>query len=259
MEDLTEEGWAEAVWTLYILLYGPFDEGEWHQTLPYPQHPAVMIQTVSHQTFRPTSPTEVYSDERPIFVPQTREEETWRPIDILYGLYEPHSRTIKIFIKNIEHDAYYLFRCYSSDFEFIVRLHEYAHAMVHLGISWKEEGELIRKYPPGQETDWAPFLAERTKTYSKLPEEVHEWVAQYFVWTLLGMLGPEHQRTALQDVFVRIMDRQPPHYKLSDKVRVKKAPRGWSTVLLWSLRNEPCAPSGVSAVSALQALLGLGH
>jgi hypothetical protein len=78
------------------------------------------------------APLERFSEKRPVFVPNGPEEERWRPIDVLYGSYHPASRSFDIYIDNIRRDAS-LFGEFADVLQ-IVRLHEYAHAIVHLGI-----------------------------------------------------------------------------------------------------------------------------
>lgn len=257
MSDLTTlKEWAEAMVAAHVLAGGPLRRGRSRPLLCL-QHPAVLIQAALQETFRPTSPVEVYSDHRPDFAPQTAEQEEWIPIDILLGCYEPSSREIKIFIRNIIHFADTVFKRNPSDVEFIVRLHEYAHAILHLGVFWEEEDELIRQYPPDKETDWQAFLEGRTAAFYNVPEEVNEWVAQLLVWITLDAVGPEERREELQEVFLTIMEKQPPHYKLCDEV-LKRAAQGDCTVLLSWLRNPAGAgllPSDADALTAAQTLL----
>jgi hypothetical protein len=99
----------------------------------------VLSQAAFQETFRPTSPTEVYSEDQPSFIPRSAEEDDWIPIDVLLGCYRPKTRTIIIFQRAF---AKHPLRCNVFDLETIVRLHEYAHALVHLGIFWPDESEM---------------------------------------------------------------------------------------------------------------------
>jgi hypothetical protein len=76
--------------------------------------------------------------------------------------------------------------CDIADLEFIVRTHEYAHALVHLGVLWPEEFDVIRKYLKGQETDWKAFLRDRSKAYRLLDSDAHEFLAQILSWIAIG-------------------------------------------------------------------------
>ena len=163
-------------------------------SLPRVDHPAILMQAAIQETFRPASPTEVYSDARPIFVAPSPEAEGQIPIDILLGCYLSRTRTIKIFCKNIAHFASTEFNCNATDLEVIVRLHEYAHALVHIGLFWKEESGVILGYPTGQETNWGVFLHARSKAIRSLTADTREFLAQVLCWIARqkGTLHPEN-------------------------------------------------------------------
>lgn len=257
MSDLTVlREWAEAMVAAHILAGGPL-RGGWSRPLLSIAHPAVLIQAALQETFRPTSPAEVYSDDRPAFAPETAEQEEWIPIDILLGCYDPSRREIKIFTRNVIHFASTVFKRDAADVEFIVRLHEYAHAILHLGVFWKEEDEIMRQFRLGKETDWQVFLERRTAAFVNVPEEVNEWVTQLLVWITLEAVGEEERRKELQEVFLTVMERQPPCYKLGAEV-LKRAAQGDCTVLLWWLRDsagERLLPGDADALRAAQTLL----
>jgi hypothetical protein len=62
----------------------------------YAPHPAMAITYLVGAIFRPSSPTEVYSDNQPVYSPSGTVDLV--PIDTLLGLYIPDERKIKIFI-----------------------------------------------------------------------------------------------------------------------------------------------------------------
>ena len=156
----------------------------------FAEHPAVLVQAAFLETFRPTSPTEVYSDKMPNFIPSSREEEGWIPIDVLLGSYKPKTRTIVIYRKPIARFASHPLKCGVSDLEFIVRLHEYAHALVHVGVLWPEEPDVLRKYLQGQETDWRAFVRDRSKAFRVLDTQTGEFLAQTLCWMAMGVVEP---------------------------------------------------------------------
>jgi hypothetical protein len=68
----------------------------------------------------------------PVWLPKTPEQDRLRPIDALYGCYDPTTRSIEIFVNRIRQDAS-TFAAEADEFLEIVRIHEHAHAVVHLG------------------------------------------------------------------------------------------------------------------------------
>jgi hypothetical protein len=67
--------------------------------------PGIAIQLLTQEVFRPSSPQEVFSDERPFFIPQRSEEDEWIPIDDVLGRYFPGTRKIEIYTRNIQQYA----------------------------------------------------------------------------------------------------------------------------------------------------------
>jgi hypothetical protein len=225
------------------------------RSLPGLEHPAIITQAAFEETFRPASPIEVYSDDRPVFVRKSQSEDPWIPIDVLLGCYDPQGRIIKIFHKNVEHFASAKFNCAPRDLEFIVRLHEYAHALIHLGVFWKDELGLIRDYPNGGETDWNTFLSRRSEAFRSLPDEVHEFLAQLVSWITVGMLEPRSYRDQLQELFIALMDRQPPHYVLAAEILGKAAYADPTFLFSWARKvgrdTPPCGKVDGKAAEAL--------
>jgi len=201
------------------------------------EHPAILIQGAFQEIFRPVSPSEVYSDEQPFFVPQSAEQESLLPIDILFGRYFWKTRTIKIFHKNIAHFATSKFKSPELDLQLIVRLHEYAHALIHLGLFWKDEPRLIRDYPSGQESDWKPFLRERSAAFRSLPGDVHEFVAQVVCWMTIGKVEPFSYRDRLQELFIAVMKSQPAEYVLSEEMLGKSHYADPTFLLSWARKR----------------------
>jgi hypothetical protein len=204
-------------------------------------------------------PPWIFSDAQPRLRPRTQEEEKLIPIDELLGKYNYRKRSIEIFTKNILHFAESELKCDVSSLEYLVRIHEYAHALVHLGVSWDDEPSLIRNYTGGQQTDWKPFLRTRSGAFRSLRSDFHEFIAQVVSWMVIGVLEPLSERNQLQELFVRLMERQPAKYVLNDEV-LGKALYGDPTLLLvWArdpLRRRP--PIGKGMCEAGEALLKCG-
>lgn len=212
-------------------------------SIPPVEHPAILIQAALQETFRPASPTEIYSDDRPTFVPRSPQEEDWVPIDILLGCYQARNRTIRIFHRNIQHFASAEFHCNVSDLEAIVRLHEYAHALVHLGLFWKEEPASIRDYPPGKATQWKAFLRARSRAFRSLSADTHEFLAQVLCWAAIGVQEPLSERYTLQELFLTVMGRQPPEYRLSPDIIGKASYADPTALLSWARQTPRSKPT----------------
>jgi hypothetical protein len=125
--------------------------------LPRVEHPAILVQAAMQEVFRPHSPLEIFSDEQPSFKPQRQEEEGLIPIDEVLGRYDHKSRSIHIFVKNVTHFASAALKCDVRSLEYIVRIHEYAHALLHTGLSWTDEPLLMHTYPSVNKPIGNPF------------------------------------------------------------------------------------------------------
>lgn len=253
-EPLAE--WAKCELAMHLLANEPNRRDAELGSIPPLEHPAILIQAALQEIFRPSSPLEIYSDEQPTFTPPSPQEDPWIPIDILLGCYQPKVRTIRIFHRNVQHFAGTAFRCGVSDLELIVRLHEFAHALIHLGVFSKDDVKVIRDYPPTTETDWGPFLRTRSRAFRSLHGHAHEFLAQVLCWATIGMLQPLSDRHRLQELFVAVMDRQPPEYHLSPDVLSKALYADPTAMLSWA-RETPRAkpPRRTSDRQVAQALL----
>ena len=149
---------------------------------------------------RPHPPEEVFTTEDPpIDISSVDFENGPIEIDELLGLYLPDLLKIKIYKRPIDLASGAL-KVEPADLEHVVRVHEYAHAFVHLG---------TEQAPP---QDWEIFIGERHHFFSQISEHAHELLAQLITWGLLG------SRT-LQDAFLKLMARQSEEYQLSDDER----------------------------------------
>ena len=218
-------------------------------------HPAVAIQLATDEVFRPSSPMEVYSDERPFFVPQDHEQEDWIPIDVLLGRYIPTERKIKVFRLNIEQYSRHPFNCTAEDLEFIVRMHEYCHALLHLGISLHYDRNLLASYPNGRETTWDGFVSSRNAVSSSIDEATHEFLAQTLGWCALNALH-SYKAGVLPDLFLKLMEKQPPLYRVSAEVLDKALSAKWAVVLGQLRETEGIPlPKGTTLKQAIESLL----
>lgn len=104
-------------------------------------------------------PVESYSKRVPVWIPTTAEEENLLPIGILYGAYFPGTRSMEIYFERIRIDSG-KYGAEPGELELIVRLHEYAYALVHIGIRDRQIRKKLMEFV-NEKTDWETFAAKR--------------------------------------------------------------------------------------------------
>jgi hypothetical protein len=132
------------------------------------------------------------------------------------GLYEPDLKRIQLFSRGIAWAAQQL-GVHPTRLERIVKMHEWAHALHHLG-SWT--------YIKGKRTAYASVWRTKKVRYKNAPEEFKEQLAQ-----LMTLLAIRHQRVRahkeevvqfckkLEGDFFALIARQSPLYQLPDIVK----------------------------------------
>jgi hypothetical protein len=115
-------------------------------------------------------PSEIESDDEPPVLLGERSEVI--AIDGLLGLYSPDTLQITIFRKGISRVAE-LLNARVADLTFIVRIHEWAHALLHVGFPEAERLQLTK-----QESLWPKHLAAATGWFRTLDAPLHERLAQ---------------------------------------------------------------------------------
>ena len=90
--------WARGIRVTNVLSHG-------HSKVAGSCEPRLTIQEVTRNVVLCDAPLERFSDKTPAFAPNAPEQERWRPIDVLYGSYNPSSRLVEIYIDNIRRDA----------------------------------------------------------------------------------------------------------------------------------------------------------
>src|SRR5947207_12611641 len=90
--------------------------------------PGQLVCPLTGNTILCGGPAEYFSKKMPCWTPSPGEGDLL-PIDILYGCYDPVSRSIHVFVDRIRQDAPML-DASPYELERIVRIHEYAHAIV---------------------------------------------------------------------------------------------------------------------------------
>jgi hypothetical protein len=105
-------------------------------------------------------------------------DDSLRPIDVLYGHYEPKTREIEIFVKRIDKDAN-IFDTEPGELREIVRIHEHAHAVVHLGSRADDVYDYLEISGQNKRTEWSEFIDRQQE---KLVKSYRRTLA--FFWNL---------------------------------------------------------------------------
>jgi hypothetical protein len=153
--------------------------------LPY----GVLEREVHHEwSFGPNQyPSEIESNEEPPIRLKNRPDVI--EIDGVLGLYDYKTQTITLFVKGIAEVAELLaLRPY--DLRYVVRLHEWAHALLHLGIT-----AAIRRMVIEDESIWTGYLPSLDSWFRDLEKPLHERLAQLLTHYSLQSLRAE-ARTA---------------------------------------------------------------
>ena len=171
-------------------------------------------------------------------------------IDGLLGLYNPSTREITIFRKGVGHVAEIL-KVSPEDLTQVVRLHEWAHALLHLGLEKADRMSILR-----DESQWEERLARLNSWFSALDDNLHESLAQLLTreglrWLRDKATIPDSQAKIdqIQVVFEQLMRRAPSAYQIDkyasapknriiDSVRLLKSgglvgADAWDTVVRW--------------------------
>lgn len=199
---------ANDAWAATVLLC---DEYSQVSPTPFlPPDPLQSVMSLTHNCIPGGGPTEVYSLDLPH---PPSQDETIRPIDSLYGSYSASARKITIYAQAIERDKA-LYGATYQDFLYIVRLHEYAHAIVHLGLRLGREQDVLEPIAGSNPDPWTQFFSARNLLYGELAEDVHEFLAQGITLGCLKSLQTP-ARARFVEVFESLETFQPPHYHVS--------------------------------------------
>jgi uncharacterized protein DUF4160 len=206
-----------------------------HSQTTAPYEPRIAVQSVTRHVVLCDAPLERFSATTPVFTPRSPEEEEWRPVDVLYGSYDPAYRRIEVYIDNIRRDAR-LFGEFGDVLQ-IVRLHEYAHAVVHLGVRVDEATDMLAVIGPGGHTDWDVFVQDRTRAFDEVDAASHEYLAQAVTLAALSSLPDGYRSERLKATFEAVECRQPPQYVVPDDIRTSVHLVDWSLVIAAARRD----------------------
>jgi hypothetical protein len=113
----------------------------------------------------------------------------------------------------------------------IVRIHEHAHALVHLGSRADDVYDHLATFGRDKRTDWPDFIHRRTSWFSAFPVELHEFLAQALTYATVQRLSVTRKPATLTQVFDALELKQPHHYRLSASVKRCAAEADWALVL----------------------------
>jgi len=171
-------------------------------------------------------------------------------IDHFLGTYEPETLQITIFQKAVEQVAAAL-KVRAADVKFVVRLHEWGHALLHLGLTRDERDRIIQ-----DEALWPNHLATATEWALDLDPSLHERLVQLLVHHGLTWLRNKASlapsRTAIERItttFDQLTRRAPSEYHINKfvdvpsprllasiellKARALIGSSAWETVVTW--------------------------
>jgi hypothetical protein len=217
----SSEEWAESVWVMrktelvfrYPSRCPNFDPGE-------------CVRRVTRNIVLCGGSSEYFSTKMPCWTPSAAEEQLF-PIDVLYGCYDAVNRSIQIFVDRIRQDAP-MFNATPCDLERIVRIHEYAHAIAHLGVPLDYADDHLSTIGSSKLTDWEEFIARRTDWFRRTNSEIHELLAQAITWSILES-DPQAER--LCEIFELLEEKQPSQYRLPGQLKAATAGADWPLIL----------------------------
>jgi hypothetical protein len=199
--------------------------------------PRLAVQSAIRNVILCGAPVERYSKSTPVYTSQSpAEDEGLRPIDILYGSYNHRTASIEIYVDNIARDAS-LFGEYTDVLE-IVRLHEYAHSIVHLGVHLDEVAAVLGSIGKAGLTDWNVFVENRTRAYEEIDSASHEFLAQAITFAVIASLPDDSHRKRLTATLEALEKKQPPEYVVSKDLKDVVLPAvDWSLVVAAARRD----------------------
>ncbi len=176
-----------------------------------------------------SGPIEMFSQRMPTHSALPAEENL-APIDVLYGRYIPEHLRVEIFVNRIRADAP-RFDVRFLDLLTVVRIHEYAHAVVHTGVDVGCVEEQLGTFAAEGTTDWKSFRANRDRAFSALDDESSELLAQAITWACLSQEPASSRSQRLIETFLALEERQPPRYQLPPEVKQRARLADWGVVL----------------------------
>lgn len=184
--------------------------------------PYQLLEHVLHGTYSFSMghyPHEVITEDDPPLKVAERTEII--PIDEFLGNYSPDKQEIIIFKKGIQ-EASNILQVNTRHLEIIVRIHEWAHALFHLGVTNVDRLSILK-----DDSYWLTVLDASTKLFNEIERGLHELLAQivtlYCVQNLKENSKTEQGKQILEKVehtFHLLSSHQPPEYHIHDLLNV---------------------------------------
>lgn len=240
------EAWANAILCGHLLLRGHVPRAQGNDA-------GYAVSEVTGNVVLCGAPIEIFSDKKPAFFPESQEEDGLLPIDVIYGQYNAETKTIEIFVENIRRD-YSIFGGF-DELLYLIRVHEHAHAIVHLGLSEEDLPDTLHILGTEGITNWIPFTKERTDRFYQIDSPAHEFLAQTITYAVALRHPVSDFSERLRDVFLKLEDKQPKKYLVPDNVKKSIDSINWPT-LLNAARGNPKIYQGpnFNLLSGLQIL-----
>jgi hypothetical protein len=216
------ESWAKIVYSLWLLQ-------EEHQRMPAADDARAIVERVTGHPMLLGGPTEIFSQRMPAYSPAHGEDDL-APIDVLYGHYDPQHLLVVCYVNRIRADAG-RYAAAVQDLLTIVRIHEYAHAVVHTGLDLRRIEDQLSIFGVWDITDWNSFRASRDQAFVALDENSHELLAQAITWACLCHETAQVRSKHLPEIFLAVEARQPPPHRLSPHIRQRASSACWPLVL----------------------------
>jgi hypothetical protein len=202
-----------------------------------------MVECLTRNVVLCGGPIELFTQQMPVY-PGSRAQDNLAPIDVLYGRYIPKDLRIEIFVNRIREDAP-RFHSEFLDLLTVVRIHEYAHAIVHAGINSANGVEQLAKLGVDGSTDWESFRTDRDRAFSAFDDESSELLAQAITWACVTQESASPRSERLVETFLALEKRQPQRYQLPSEVKQRARLADWGMVLR-AAQCEPNVPRGPS-------------
>jgi len=145
------------------------------------------------------------------------------PIDEYLGLYEPNKMKITIFNKGLRR-ASEILGCNIEHLGMIVRCHEWAHAIIHVGVTDDE-----RLQASQSDEGWQKILHKHTEIYAGIDDRLHEVFAQLL--TYYALQGKEERCTRqvskntldrIIKLFFNLNKHQPTEYRINNLTEISR-------------------------------------
>jgi hypothetical protein len=210
--------------------------------------PRLVAQITTSSVFLSHGPAEYFSNLKPKRIGQSNPDEL--TIDDLYGSYDAKRQTIEIYRQQIARDSDSI-DCSAEQLTCIVRLHEYAHALAHVGVPFESVEKILSETGSDSRTNWKEILRTQKRRFLATPQEAGELLAQAITWAALG------EERGLQLAFEALEQRQPSQYRLSDRIKTAASRADWPMVLRAARGEVVSLPLRRNRREALEELICL--